>query len=169
MPKNHFSAKGIKQPRISDIANVIRREKKAQLRECREGLRPRSPIIRSQVNSRNSCRRRHRCHRRRRCLRTATLVKRQKPLVDVPHVLSMRNARLAYKSSIRRNIDSEPHFLASPRATHNSRRRRHFSSTRKRRELVTKAREFIIVCYTVMCICTSLTRSFNHLSLDRAT
>lgn len=127
--------------------------------------------MRSQVNSRNS----RRCRRRRR-LCTATLVKRQKPPGGRAARFIYVHARLACKSSIRRNIDRQRTTLSrltSPRleswlCTHNSRRHRHFSSTRKRRELVTKTREFIIVRYVAMYMRTSLTRSFNHLSLGRA-
>lgn len=112
------------------------------------GVCLRSPIIRSQVNSRNSCRRRRRRHRRRR-LCTTTLVKATKAACGRAAHFIYEHARLACKSSIRRNIltDGGLHFLAMLRrgCTHNSRRRRHSSSMRKRRELVIKAREFIIV------------------------
>lgn len=101
MPKNHFSAKGIKQPRVSDVADVIRataqrRGKEVQLGECGRGLGVclRSPIIRSQVNSRNSCRRRRCRRRRRRRLCTATLVKRQKDARGRAFYLRARPTRM---------------------------------------------------------------------------
>lgn len=120
MPKNHFSAKGIKQPRISDVADVIRAGgKEVQLCGMRErgwGVCLRSPIIRSQVNSRNSCRRRrHRCRRRCRRLCTATLVKATKAACGRAARFIYAHARLACKSSIRRNIDRQRDHTFSPR------------------------------------------------------
>lgn len=139
---------------MCDIGVVIRvAGKKSSLANAGNVLArcPRSPIIRSRVNSRNSC---HRRRRRRLC--AAPLLSDKSRPRQIRRRRAARfiyaHARLAYKSSARRNIDRQRgplDLLASfhplvvaVRAIHVD--VRYFSCAGKRGELVTKARKFII-------------------------
>lgn len=120
MPKNHFSAKRIKQPRISDVADVIRATVAPREGSLASRMQERARCLLSKphytIASKfaaitppppSPC-----CCRR---LRIATLVNRQKPPVDMPCVLSMRTPN-SHTSQVSGGIltDCGPYFLASP-------------------------------------------------------
>jgi len=174
MPKNHFSVKRINRSHISNIVDVIRvivasvPRKENSISEMQERIRCPRSIMWSQVNSRNSCRHRRHCRRHHRRLYIA-----QPLLSDKSRLQTCRAFYLCVRPTCMQVKYPEEYWQTadhtfSPRrsCTHNSCRHRHFSSTRKRRELVTKAWEFIIMRHSVrtICMCISLTWSFNHLS-----
>lgn len=131
--------------------------------------------MRSRVNSRNSRRRCRRCCR----LRVAPLLSdksrlpaRDRYVVNVPRVLSMPTARLACKSSTRRDIDRQQapfDFLASSclvvAARANSHTRTLFFFYEKTRSSLLKRENLLSPVYSRV---ASLMQSFNHLSLNRA-